>query len=124
MAVALARGLWRHKYRVASVGHDQSIASWRSKDVIKRGDIEDYKTRSIWITKTRRRRALVRTGAEEEMMDAKRACIDKSLREVCALFECLGLDFWGCFRSRAVWKGGDIFDGIASSDSSTRITKL
>lgn len=31
---------------------------------------------------------LVRMG-REGMMDAKRACIDKSLQEVCTVFECL-----------------------------------
>lgn len=51
LAVALARGLWQHKYRVAALDMINRYGAGRSNDVIKRGDIEDYKTWSIWITK-------------------------------------------------------------------------
>lgn len=59
LAVALAWGLSRHKYRVAALDMINRWGAGRSKDVIKRGDIEDYKTRSIWITKQGRQSALL-----------------------------------------------------------------
>lgn len=58
-------GLRRHKYGSRSTGHDQSMGELEgAKTLLKRGDIEDYKTRSMRITK--RGRVSERAGGSRD----------------------------------------------------------